>query len=345
MPVRFGIVGCGKVAERLALPQLNGCAQARVTALVDTKREAARRLAEQFGIDRRLVWTDWRRMLREAEVDAVAVCVPNFLHYEVTLGCCRAKKHVMVEKPIARTLQEADGMIDAARRAGVRLMVEQTQRFDPAHEVAKALLDSGRLGRIHTLRGRLGHAGPEYWSRTSPWYTRRAQSGGGALMDLGIHLVDLLLWLSGKSVKRLCASAATIEKRVPVEDTASLLMEFTDGTLGSCEVSWTTRVYEVMTWFQGERGKLTTANDRAHPVSVQWARTTGDPNKPRGAEVYPEVPRASRWGGAYAQFVDSVLHARPPGVSGEDGRRALEVVTAAYRSIQERCWVELPLAR
>ena len=124
MPVRFGIVGCGKVAERLALPQLTSCSNARVTALVDTKRQAGRRLAEQFGIDRRLVWTDWRRMLREAEVDAVAVCVPNVLHHEVTLGCCRAKKHVMVEKPIARTLAEAEAMIEAARRGGVRLMVD-----------------------------------------------------------------------------------------------------------------------------------------------------------------------------------------------------------------------------
>ena len=222
-------------------------------------------------------------------------------------------------------------------------MVEHTQRFDPAHEVAKDLLDSGRLGRIHTLRGRLGHAGPEYWSRTSPWYTRRAQSGGGALMDVGIHMIDLLLWLSGKSVKRLCACAATLEKRVAVEDTASVLLEFTDGTLGSFEVSWTTRPYEVMTWFYGRRGKLTTAHGRPQPVSVQWARTAGAPNTPRGAGFHPAVPPRSRWGGAYAHFVDCVLHARPPQVSGEDGRRALEVITAAYRSVKERRWVDLPV--
>lgn len=345
MPVRFGIVGCGKVAERLALPQLTDCPNARVTALVDIKRQAARRLAEQFGLDRRLVWTDWRRMLREAEVDAVAVCVPNVLHHDVALGCCRAKKHVMVEKPIATTLEEADTMIQAASSNQRFLMVEQTQRFDPVHEVAQQALRSGALGAITQLRGRIGHAGPEYWSGQDPsWFTNKEISGGGALVDVGVHILDLLRWLSGKEVKRICCQAKTLQKRVPVEDNASALLEFADGTLGSFEVSWTTRPYEVTTQFYGDRGKLRTAIGSAHPVVIEYCAREGDPNNPLGEPEYPPVPSASRVGGAYPYFTQCIKTGTTPFVSGEEGRATLEVILGAYESIRSGGWVELPLA-
>ena len=236
MRVRFAIVGCGKITERLALPQLAGLPGAEVAALVDRNAGAAERMAARFGIDRRRIWTDWRRCLRQADVDAVAVNLPNALHAEVALAALAAKKHVIVEKPMAVTLAEADAMIRAARVHGRFLMVEQTQRFDPAHEAAYRLLRSGRLGRITQVRGRIAHAGPEYWSgRARSWLVDRRHSGGGVLMDIGAHIVDLLRWLSGKRVRRLCCQTATVAKRVAVEDNAAVLMEFTDGTIGRSE--------------------------------------------------------------------------------------------------------------
>lgn len=340
MAVRFGLVGCGKITERLALPQLLACPDAQVTALVDRDRAAAERLAEQFGLDGRCIWTDWETMLRQAEVDAVGVCVPNHLHRDVTLACCQAKKHVMVEKPIALTLKEADEMVAAARRASVWLMVEQTQRFDPAHEVAKELLDAGAVGRVSSMRGRLGHAGPEYWSQASPWFTTKAESGGGALMDVGVHIIDLLRWLSGKTVARVYAKTATLEKSYEVEDHAVVLLEFTDGAVGVAEANWTTRPYELGTAFYGERGTLTTAYGRATPVVVQRVGTEGDPNTP-AESVTPEVPKASRVGGAYPSFVRCILENRRPVCPGEDGRSTLAVVLAAYRSAEEGRWVDV----
>ena len=342
MPVRFGLVGCGKIAERLALPQLLACPEANVTALVDRDRAAAERLAEQFGLDPRGIWTDCETMLRQADVDAVGVCVPNRLHRDVTLACCQAKKHVMVEKPIALTLGEADEMVAAARDASVRLMVEQTQRFEPSHEVAKALLDDGAVGRVSSMRGRIGHAGPEYWSRTSPWFTTKAESGGGALIDVGIHIIDLLRWLSGKAVARVYAKTATLEKSWDVEDHAVVLLEFTDGAVGVAEASWTTRPYELCTAFYGDQGTLTTAHGRATPVVVQRVGAGGDPNTP-AESVTPNVPKTSRVGGAYPYFVQCILANRRPLCSGEEGRATLEVVLAAYRSAEQGRWVELPL--
>jgi len=342
MPVRFALVGCGKVTERVALPQLSRCAQAEVGALVDVDRACAERLADQFGIDRRRIWTDWRRMLREADIDAVGVNVPNVLHQEVTVAALEAKKHVMVEKPMAMTLAEADAMIAAAKASGRCLMVEHAQRFDPANEAAHALLRSGRLGTLRHLRGRIGHAGPEHWSGRDPtWFTDPAQSGGGALMDVGIHMVDLVRWLSGKEVARICATAATLEKRIAVEDNAACVLEFADGTLGSVEASWTTRPYQVTMDFYGERGRLHTEFGAAHPVTAQLGGAGGDPNKPMEEEVRPEAGAASRPDGAYAHLTTCILRGITPEPSGAEGRATLAVVLAAYESIRTGGWANV----
>ena len=347
MPVRFALIGCGKITERLALPQLAGCRDARVTALVDTRRTAATRVARLFGLQRCPIWTDWKRMLREADIDAVAVNLPNILHAEVTIAALKAKKHVMVEKPMALTLAEADAMLEAARTYGRSLMVEHAQRFQPAHQVAYRLLRrQGVVGRIHRLRGCMGHAGPEYWAGTRrTWLTDQRRAGGGVLTDVGVHLVDLLQWLSGKRVRRVLCQVKTLEKRVRVEDNASVLLECTDGTMGSFDVSWTTRPYEVTTHFFGDRGQVETSLSASRQVSVRLAQRRGDPNHPLVAPRHPLVPRARRGGGAYPGFVRAILRGQAPPVSGEEGRDALEVVLGAYESARLGEWVELGSSR
>ena len=347
MLVRFAIIGCGKITERLTLPQLRRCPDAKVTALVDKDRAAAKRLADQFGLDRHRIWTNWSEMLRGAEADAVAVNLPNVLHAEVTVAALKAKKHVLVEKPMALTLAEADAMMRAARANQRLLMVEHTQRFDPVHEAAHGILRRETLGRITQLRGRIGHAGPEYWTgRKRSWFTDKRRSGGGALFDIGVHIVDVLRWLSGKEVRRIFCQAKTLQKRVTVEDNASALLEFTDGTLGSFEASWTTRPYEMTTHFYGERGQLRTAIGSRHPLLVQLCRRKGDPNKPAGEAVSPVVRSSSRLGGAYPSFVASITQrSTTPFISGEEGRRTLEVILAAYESVRTGRWVRLPLTR
>ena len=160
-------------------------------------------------------------------------------------------------------------------------------------------------------------------------------------MDVGIHIVDLLRWLSGKTVRRVCAVTKRLQKPWGLEDNAGALLEFSDGTLGSCEASWTTRPYEVATWFYGTRGSLATAHGHRPPVRLRLARTAGDPNLSQTPEETPEVPPRSRFGGAYPYFMQCILTNRQPFVSGEEGRAALAVVLAAYRSAQEGRWVAL----
>ncbi len=345
MPIRFALIGCGKITERLALPQLKLCEDAEIAALVDIRREIARHWAGIYGVDKSRVWTDWRRMLREAEVDAVAVNVPNVLHAEIATGALQAKKHVIVEKPMAISLAEADTMIEAASRNGRYLMVEQTQRFDPMHEVAREVLRAGVLGELTYVSGEIGHAGPEYWSGTRQnWFIDKRQSGGGVLMDIGIHLADLLRWLSGKEIARVCCHAAHLKPDLEVEDSALALLEFKDGTLGSLRASWATQPYRFSTQIEGRHGMLRVEFGATHPVVVKLCKREGDPNYPLGEDFHPHIPPRSQVRGAYPYFVSCIVNKVSPSPSGQEGRAALEIILAAYESLRTGGWVDLPLA-
>ena len=163
---------------------------------------------------------------------------------------------------------------------------------------------------------------------------------------MGVYLVDLLQWLSGKRVRRVLCQVKTLEKRVRVEDNASVLLECTDGTMGSFDVSWTTRPYEVATHFFGDRGQVETSLSAGRQVTVRLAQRRGDPNYPLGAPRHPLLPRARRGGGgAYPGFVRAIVRGHSPPVSGEEGRDALEVVLGAYESARLSKWVELNSSR
>ena len=205
--IRVGIIGCGKITERASLPNLlNYSHKCKVICLCDIIKSRAQNLADKFklkGID---IIKDWRSLVKRDDIDCVFVNTPNHLHECMTVGAARNKKHILVEKPITISVSAADNMIREAKGARVSLMVEQTQRFDPVHQAAKKVLDSGILGKIHNIRGRIGHAGPEYWSEgKSDWYYDKKKSGGGCMVDIGVHIADLVCWFKAKRVVEVFA--------------------------------------------------------------------------------------------------------------------------------------------
>lgn len=340
--VGIGVIGCGKIAERWVLPNLKECNRAEVTGLADIDIGLAQWMAQKFGMDKARVYRDWEEMVAWDGIDVVIISTPNYLHAPMAIASCRAKKHTLIAKPMAITLEGADEMIAAARQNKVFLMVEQTQRFEPMHEVAKQIIDSGRFGRINMVRGRIGHAGPEYWSKDSSWFYDKAKSGGGALIDGGSHVLDLILWLTGKKVAEVFASVERVKKKFKVEDNARCLLRFEDGTLGSFEASWTTRPYEILTFIYGERGKMTTAFGRRDPLIVSMADTRRgkDPNCLL-RELRPKVPAQSKYKSPFHYFINCIRKGERPSVSGEESRRTLEVILAAYRSAREKRWVKI----
>lgn len=342
--VRVAVIGCGKIAERASLPNLvNYKEKAEVKVLCDIVESRAKALKDKYelcGVD---IVKDWKKVAARKDVDAIFVDTPNYLHEEMTVAACKNKKHVLVEKPITITVKAADNMIKAAKQNGTFLMVEQTQRFDPVHQAAKKVIGSGILGKIHNLRGRIGHAGPEYWSQgKGHWFYDKSKSGGGAAIDIGVHILDLIRWFAGKRIVEVFADIRTIEKKVKVDDNGTVLLKFEDGSNGEVEFSWTTRPYEVMTFVYGEKGKMTTAIGAENPLKVTIAKTkkAEDPNCTE-EDIYPEIGSGSGWENAIHYFIDCVMSKKKPFVSGEEGRETIRVINAAYESNRVGKWVRV----
>jgi len=342
--IRVGIIGCGKITERASLPNLvNYQDKCRVVCLCDIKKERAHRLAKKFALENVDILKDWRKLVKRDDLDVVFVNTPNYLHEQMSVGAAKNGKHILVEKPIAISLKAADNMINAAKDAGVFLMVEQTQRFDPVHQAAKKVLDSGVLGKIHNIRGRIGHAGPEYWSEgKSGWYYEKKKSGGGCMVDIGVHIADLVRWFKVKKVVGVFARIQTCEKKIPVDDNATVLLKFADGSKGEFECSWTTRPYEVLTYVYGEQGKLTTSIGSQQPVKLTLA-TTGKGKDPNNVlkEEFPRTGPGGGWENAVHYFIDCVRKKQKPFVSGEEGKETLKVIMAAYQSNRTGRWAKV----
>lgn len=342
--VRVGIIGCGKITERASIPNLiNYPNKCKITCLCDIVEDKAEELAEKFSLKDVDIVREWERLVKRKDINAVFVNTPNYLHEEMTIGAARNKKHILVEKPITISLGAADNMINAAKKNKVFLMVEQTQRFDPIHQAAKKVLESGILGKIHNIRARIGHAGPEYWSEgKSGWYYQKKKSGGGCMVDIGVHIADLVRWFKGKRVSEVCANIQTLEKDIPVDDNATVFLRFEDGTKGEFECSWTTRPYEVLTYCYGEKGKMTTSVGSAQPVVVTLAKTEkGDDPNCTLSEKYPKIGSGGGWENAVHYFIDCVIAGKEPFASGEEGRETIKVILAAYESDKKGKWIKV----
>jgi predicted dehydrogenase len=360
--LRIGIIGIGAIAERAFLPgfsrpdspeaaralpdwNFNGCADTQVAMLASRNLQRLNRIASEFHVPR--LSTDWRELVANPDVDAVCVTTPNHLHCEMTLAACRAGKHVLVEKPMALSLGQADEMVAAAEQGHVVLMVQQSQRFFPVHEVAKQILDAGGIGRVLSLRARWSHGGPEHWSPEGKWFFDKSQAGSGALYDLGIHKFDLMRFLTGKEAVEVSAFMATLAKEGDVDDYAVAIMRFDDGALGVVEASWASSPQENSIKLYGTRGNLQIGLESSIPISVEFDETPNElirglpPGKWNDNRYTPDVPKDSVLGGPFRHFADCIRLGRPCISSGADNRKSLQIMLAAARSQETRQIVSL----
>jgi len=333
--IKVGIIGAGKIAERLHLPSYKETKNAEVVAICDIKREKAERLAKMFNIPQ--IYTDYKEMIRQAGIDAVSVCTPNYLHCEMTVFAANNKKHVLVEKPMALTIAEMKKMINVCKKNNVVLMVEQTQRFDPAHEVFRDLINSGVLGKIIAVRGKLGHSGPEFWSDDSPWFFDKKKSGGGVTMDVGIHILDLIRFVTGKEVDSVAATVNNlVKKKIKLEDNVEAVLKFKDGTMGVFETSWSTSPYEVTVQVYGEKGKAIVSQANYDPQRIRAWKV--DPKDPYNTieEIKVKIPKKSRYINPCAYFIRCIINNEKPHIDGVEGMKSMAVILAALKSAKTK---------
>ncbi|MFD4672521.1 Gfo/Idh/MocA family protein [Lentzea sp. NPDC058450] len=296
--LRFALVGAGVIGEvhaRLI------AATGSLTAVVDNDLERARRLTSAFGGTPLTSLTEAFDL-----VDAVSVCLPSGAHADAAVLALQAGKHVVIEKPIDITLAAADRIIAAERASGRTAAVISQRRFQPEAVAAHRLVTGGGLGRITSGIAESTFWRPQSYYDAKPWRGTWVMDGGGALMNQGIHAVDLLLWLMGEPVEVLARAACLAHDRIEVEDTVAAVVTFGSGALGTITA--------------------TTAAHPGHPVRVA---VHGD----RSSVVIGEgdsldVAHLAQ----YTDFLEAVQDGRPPLVTTADARRALAVVLAVYES-------------
>jgi predicted dehydrogenase len=343
--VGVGIIG-SQFVSTIHAESLRSCAQAQLRAVASPTPGHAQAFAERFDIPRH--FTDYRQLLALSEVDMVVVGAPNQLHCAIALDAAAAGKHVVMEKPLCLNLGEADRMIEACRTAGVKLMYAEELCFAPKYVRLKQLLDGGGLGRPTLIKQSEKHDGPH---AAHFWDVER--SGGGVTMDMGCHAIEFFRWMLGRPpIRSVYAQMATLVHggKTRGDDNAILMLEFEGGTLGLAEESWTKLGgMDDRAEVHGSLGvayadllhgnAIETYSAKGYDYAVEKAGSTAG----WSFTIYEEA-----WNYGFPQemahFVDCVQNDRQPLVTGEDGRKVLEAVFAAYESARTGCKVLLPFA-
>jgi predicted dehydrogenase len=338
--INVGVIGSGGIFRELHLPYYEMTKRAKVVAIADVNGQSAQEMAKRCGAAH---WfTDYREVMKLKEVDAVDICTHPAPHRDIAVAAARAGKHVLVEKPMCRTVREADDMIAAADKAGVMLQVAYMMRFNPAHMRLKQLLDEKRLGGLHMAYScQIGWFPPGH-----PWLFIQKESGG-MLVEQAIHTLDEWLWLYGP-VETVYAKVSHVPlggtypvPRKAVENNAALIVRFKGGGTGMLIKSWAAEVGHDGEGLVGSKGsasldfhKLTW---KTHDMAKEETYVPSVPDDETYRSLPPEARRDNYW--SYASKGTSIEHwlkciegVDKPTTSGRVGRSGIEIAEAAYLS-------------
>ena len=327
MRIKIGLIGAGRMGKVFAHTLAFNVPEAELAAVADSDAEAARETAARYNA---LQWySDYRSLLDQKEISAVVIATSTHTHVEVACAAAAAGKQIFCEKPLALDLAGNDVIIEAARKAGVRLQVGLNRHFDPAYVAAKRMIDEGKIG-VPVMIKLIGRD-PK---RTGLDFARRSNSGG-LLIDMGVHDFDTARWLMGSEVERVSTEGACLAypelKEVGDIDNAVVNLRFANGTIGNVDLS-RNAIYghDVRSEVLGTQGGLIVGKDRYTDLVVMSQNSVAHDTVPYFME---------RFGVAYAEeirgFIQAIVDGREPLVTGSDARAAMKIGLAARLSLDE----------
>jgi glucose-fructose oxidoreductase len=331
----YAIVGLGYYATRQIMPAFAHCEHARLTALVSGTPEKLERFGTEYGIPatHRYSYRDFDRIRDNPDVDIAYVVLPNSMHAEYTVRAARAGKHVMCEKPMATSVAECEQMIAACRAAKVKLMIGYRSRFEANNRRGIEIARSDRLGGTRLIESDHGFNIGD----PTQWRLKKALSGGGALMDIGIYSLQAARYLSGEEPVEVSAVEHTDRKDVrfrEVDDLIAFQLKFPSGKIANCVSSYSTnhnnyRVY-------GPQGALI-----AEPATAYSGHTLRLQVERQAAEVITVANGKNQFAGQLDHLAECVKSGSEPIVPGEEGLRDLRIMTAIYEAARERKVIRL----
>ncbi|MCU9615026.1 Gfo/Idh/MocA family oxidoreductase [Caldibacillus lycopersici] len=337
--LKVGVIGCGSIARHRHLPEYQLNAAVEIVAVCDIVPERAEEMATLYHAT---AFTDYQELLKSAEVDAISVCLPNYLHAPVSIAALNAGKHVLCEKPMATSKEEAEAMIAAAKANDKKLMIAHNQRFVASHQKAKEIIESGKLGKVYSFKTTFGHPGPEGWSvdGANSWFFKKEQAFIGAMGDLGVHKADLLRYLLGEFSEVGAFVETNAKQNTDVDDNAVCILRTADGVIGTLAASWAyVTGDDNSTTIYGEKGILKLESDPEYSLIEEYRN---------GESVYHKLGKiqTNEDGGqskthVIDHFVTSILENKEPLITGEEGKKSLEIILAALESYETKKIVSL----
>ena len=332
--LKFALVGCGRIAKRhselLGNDRISG---ASLAAVCDIKEDRAKAVGEKFKVP---YYTDMKLMMEKEEVNVVSILTPSGMHAENVVALAAYQKHIVVEKPMALTLDSADAMIEACDKNGIKLFVVKQNRFNVPILKLREAFDAGRFGKLvmGTVRVR--------WCRTQEYYDQDDWRGtwasdGGVLANQASHHIDLLEWIMGEP-ESIFAKSKTALVNIEVEDTAAAILNFKNGGLGIIEATTATRPKDLEGSISilGEKGVVEVGGFAMNELKVWNFSDERSLDKDMMAKYSVNPPDIYGFGhqSYYDHVVDCILNDKQHLVDGFEGRKSLELILAIYESIE-----------
>ena len=343
--IRVAIVGTGNISHAHVQGYLQFPERCKIVALVDIVPEKAQAMKEQYGLDAQ-VYDDHQKILPLDDIDLVDVCTPPYVHASISINCLKSGKNVVCEKPMAASLEECDAMLRARDESGKKLSIIAQNRFRQPIADLKALLDSGLAGPVRSVQVDSfwwrGHCYYDLW-----WRGTWEKEGGGCTLNHAVHHIDMLCWMMGLPQKITSVIANVSHDNAEVEDLSASILQY-PGALGQLTASVVHHAEEQQLVFQCEKAKI------AAPYACYASIT-----KPNGfpirnealereiADYVAALPRVQYEGhtGQLENIITALENDSDVAITGEEGRRTIELITSVYKSGTLGQTVELPLKK
>lgn len=337
--LNFGVIGCGRIAPKHT-ESIMSIPEAELIAVCDVLPEKAQDFASKYNAK---AYLDYNELLQRNDIDIVTIATPSGSHAEIGIAAAKAGKHVMVEKPMSMTLEEADLLIKTCSECGVKLAVIHQNRFNKSIKTLRAALDEGRFGKLTHGQATIR------WNRSQDYYTQAPWRGtklqdGGVLMNQSIHNIDLLQWMLGP-VESVFGYTNTALRDIEMEDVAGAVVKFKSGAIGLIEAASTIypkNIEETLNIF-GETGSVIVGGIAVNRIET-WEFPDSEEEKKQIFAAQESDP-PSVYGFGHREIIEDMIQAvktdGTPAVPGEEGRKALQIILAIYECQQTGLPVKL----
>lgn len=325
--VRVAVIGLGGVAQLVHLPNLSKIKNVQIVSIAETKSSRLKAVAEKFNIGES--YKDYHDLLAKSDIDAVIIATPTSQHKSIAIDCLNAKKHVLVEKPIAPNLNDANAMLQSALKNDCKLMVGMNLRFRPDTMLLKTLIQSGEIGDPFYVRA--------VWIRRQSsgekWFTKREEAGGGVIMDLGISLIDVSLWMMDHPDIKSVQTCNYYQDRKNIEDTSFSFIRCKNSELINIETSWSLPVandsFQISAY--GSKGSVTASPLHLYKkVENQFIDL-----KPSLTESPSQLFKKS-YLNELKSFIGAIRGLNPLFSSGERAFERMKIIEMMYQSAKKK---------